>query len=318
MKVRHAMLGWMMVLASLGGGCGRPAVEHAARSEPARLDSGRISGERALEEARMFVELGPKIPGTVEMVGIADYLKNRLIQVGAEADIQEFVDQTPEGEKRFRNVLGRIPGRGASTRLLLLAAHYDTKTGIEPFEGANDSASGTGLILELARVLAESGPHAMEIRFALFDGEESLVAYGPHDGFHGSRHLAVDMAEGGELQRLAAMILLDMVGDRELTITIPRNGTPWLIALAFEAAREEGVRRHFGLFDGGIGDDHMPFLDRGAPAVDLIDFRYGGAPGKNDYWHTPEDTMDKISAESLETVGRVTLRMVDHLLEEAR
>jgi glutaminyl-peptide cyclotransferase len=113
---------------------------------------------------------------------------------------------------------------------------------------------------------------------------------------------------------VAAMILLDMVGDRDLTITIPRNSTPELVALAFDAARAEGVRKYFQLYPGHILDDHVPFGERGVPVVNLIDFHYGRAPGKNDYWHTAEDTMDKLSAESLEMVGRVAVRMAQELM----
>jgi glutaminyl-peptide cyclotransferase len=195
---------------------------------------------------------------------------------------------------------------------VLLGAHYDTKTGIEGFVGANDSGSGTGLLLELARALAES-PAGVEVRVAFFDGEEAAVAYGPADGFHGSRRLAAEMEERGETGRLAAMILLDMVGDRNLGITLPSNGSPELARLAFESARELGVREKFRLARFAIGDDHVAFAEKGVPTLDLIDFEYGGGPGRNEYWHTAEDTLDKMSPESLATVGRVVLRMVEKL-----
>ena len=199
----------------------------------------------------------------------------------------------------------------------MLGSHYDTKSGIAGFEGANDSGSSTGLLLELARALKRDAPHGMEIRFAFFDGEECLVEYGPNDGFHGSRHLAEAMEADGSLSNVAAMILLDMVGDRDLTVTIPRNGTPWLAALAFEAARAEGARKHFQLYPYAVGDDHEAFFRRGVPAIDLIDFHFGSAPGQNDYWHTAADAMDKVSAESLGLVGRVAARMAETILRGA-
>ncbi|HAL92870.1 MAG TPA: hypothetical protein DCM68_07600 [Verrucomicrobia bacterium] len=268
-----------------------------------------VSGVAALEEVRKFVELGPKEPGTPGAEKAARYLKERLEAAGVEAEIQEFKDQTPNGELVFRNVLGRIPGKGG--KIVLFGSHYDTKTGIEGFEGANDSGSSTGLLLELARAFAAASPPETEIRFAFFDGEECRENYSPIDGFHGSRHLAKKMAADGSLSNLAAVILLDMVGDRDLTITIPRNSTPWLAALAFDAARAEGMRGRFQLYPGSIGDDHDAFYARGVPAIDLIDFYYGSAPGQNDYWHTPADSIDKVSAESLELVGRVAARMAD-------
>jgi glutaminyl-peptide cyclotransferase len=300
-------------------GCGKqPAAKPAtAPSAPAAETKApaTISGASALGEVRRFVELGPKEPGAPGAEKIAGYLLERLQDAGAEAEIQEFKDMTPAGELTFRNVLGRIPG--GSGKIVLIGAHYDTKTGIEGFEGANDSGSGTGLLIELARALKQNAPHPVEIRFALFDGEEAREAYSPIDGFHGSRHLAAAMAADGSLTNVAAMILLDMVGDRDLTVTIPRNGAPWLISLAFEAARAEGARNRFGLAEFSIGDDHEAFFNRGVPAVDLIDFQYGSEPGLNDYWHTEADSMGKVSAESLETVGRVAARMVDEIARRA-
>ena len=294
-------------------GCGpapeKPAAVAPAVEAPAAI---AVSGERALEEVRKFVELGPRDSGTPGAERAATYLRDRLRELGAEAEIQEFTDLTPVGETTFRNVLGRIPGTGG--RILLLGSHYDTKVGIEGFVGANDSGSSTGLLLELARVLQAHAPHPMEIRFAFFDGEESRQRYGPNDGFHGSRHLAETMEADGSLANVAAMILLDMVGDRDLTITIPRNCTPWLTTLAFDAARAEGARPKFQLYPYNIGDDHEEFFARGVPAINLIDFQFGSAPGKNDYWHTAQDTLDKLSAESLEIVGRTAARMADEIL----
>ncbi|MGD9780889.1 MAG: M28 family metallopeptidase [Kiritimatiellia bacterium] len=295
-------------------GCGKPppAAPQAAASA-ARFD---VSGEAALENVRRFVELGPRDAGTPGAEKAANDLRERLEEIGLEAEIQEFREASPKGpDTVFRNVLGRIPGTGG--KILLFGSHYDTKVGIENFEGANDSGSSTGLLLELARGFREAAPHPMEIRFAFFDGEECMVEYGPNDGFHGSRHLAETMEADGSLSNVAAMILLDMVGDRDLTITIPRNSTPRLASLAFEAARAEGARKHFQLYPYAVGDDHVAFFERGVPAIDLIDFHFGSAPGQNDYWHTPEDAMDKISAESLGLVGRVAARMAEAILRGA-
>ena len=298
---------WVLAAVLCAAGCGKPpAPAPAAAAAPAA-----VSGAAALEEVRRFVALGPRDAGTPGAEQAAGYLFERLKEIGVEAEIQEFADASPLGEPTFRNVLGRIPGTG--DRIVLLGSHYDTKTGIAGFEGANDSGSSTGLLIELARALKANGPHPLEIRFAFFDGEECRVAYGPEDGFHGSKHLAAAMAADGSLSNVAAMILLDMVGDKDLTVTIPRNGAPWLTALAFEAARAEGVRKHFALHPGMISDDHEAFLARGVPAIDLIDFEFGSAPGKNDYWHTAEDALDKVSAESLEIVGRVAARMVEEI-----
>lgn len=292
-------------------GCA-PAPENPATAGPPESTAPvavAVSGARALEEVRAFLEVGPRDAGTPGAERAANVLADRLRALGVEAEIQEFREPSPLGpETVFRNVLGRIPGR--TDRIVLLGSHYDTKAGIPDFVGANDSGSSTGLLLELARAFAAAGPPELEIRFAFFDGEECRVEYGPTDGFHGSRHLARTMAADGSLSNVAAMILLDMVGDRDLTLTIPRNCTPWLVSLAFAAARAEGVRDRFQLYPYNVGDDHVAFFERGVPTLNLIDFAFGSAPGLNDYWHTPADTLDKLSAESLDFVGRVVARLV--------
>ena len=295
----------------LAAGACRPS----GSSGPARFDPDAINGERALADAADFVRLGPKVPGTPGDEAAARYLAVRLQALGIEPVVDEFTDDTPRGKVRFRNVLGAIPGR--TDRTILLLSHYDTKSGIaDAFAGANDSGSSTGLLLELARAYAHAPPSGPELLLAFLDGEECRETYGKNDGLHGSRHLAATLVRNGRASHVAAVILLDMIGDRSLTVTIPRNGAPHLASLALDAAREEGARAQFGLSDYNITDDHEPFLEAKIPAVDLIDLEYGSAPGKNDYWHTAADTMDKLSAASLQTVGRVVARMLNRLEAE--
>jgi Zn-dependent M28 family amino/carboxypeptidase len=152
-----------------------------------------------------------------------------------------------------------------------------------------------------------------EVWLVFLDGEECLVNYGAHDGLHGSRHLADKLVSEGRAAKVKAFILADMIGDKDLSVTIPRNSDPALMAAVFKAATEAGTRTVFSLCDYSILDDHQPFLDKGIPAIDLIDFQYGSSPGLNDYWHTPNDTLDKLSANSLEIVGQVILRALNDL-----
>jgi glutaminyl-peptide cyclotransferase len=276
-----------------------------------------FSGDAALKEVAAFVSLGPRVAGTDGAREAARHIKGRLAGFGVDAEIDEFTDATPYGSNRFRNVIGRLPGNADK---ILLLAHYDTKRGVgDQFTGANDSGSGVGVLLELARLMGadpsrNSLPSARPSVWIVFlDGEECSLNYGAMDGLHGSRHLARQLVDSGDLTRVKAVILLDMIGDRDLTVTIPRNSTTELTALALRAAEEEGVRSSFSLFPGSILDDHQPFLDAGMPAVDLIDFEFGSGPRKNDYWHTEQDTLDKLSAASLATMGKVVIRMVNAL-----
>lgn len=312
-RLRHAgmvcTLGWglLCAVACGGGGAGSGGERDA---ELAELELPRLSGARALEEVARFVAVGPRDSGTPGAERAAVYLQERMEEFGVEARIQAFEDASPMGEIVFRNVIGRIPGTGE--RILIFGSHYDTKAGMpEGFEGANDSGSSTGLLLEMGRLLQGVAPLPLETWLVFFDGEECMEQYGPTDGLHGSRYLARWLLEQGLKDRVEGVIILDMVGDRDLTVTLPRNGDSALTAMALQAAHDEGVRSRFGLSEHAILDDHVPFLRAGIPAVDLIDFEYGSAPGLNDHWHTAEDTLDKLSGESLRTVGDVALRMLE-------
>ena len=305
MTAAHRLFGVLLAgLAAGGAGCGKPARPPAEPwPEPSAL-----SGSRALETTAAFVALGPRESGTPGSERAAAWLADRLKELGIEVRVDVFHAATPDGTQTFRNVIGRIPG--AETGTVILVSHYDTKSGISPsFVGANDSGSSSGLLLELARVLRDKrgGP---SIEFLFADGEECRRDYGRNDGLIGSRHRAEQLKESGEAARVGAVILLDMIGDRDLKVSLPRNGDPRLSLAVFQAAAAEGVRNRFRLSDGGVLDDHVPFLEAGMPAVDLIDFEYGEGPGDNRYWHTAQDTMDKLSAESLQAVGRVVVRML--------
>jgi len=277
------------------------------------IDPGQYAGEKALAEVRNFVAIGPRIPGTPGSATAADYLQERLKGFGLAPMVDVFHSDTPHGDTVFRNVLARLPGKEPG--VIVLVSHYDTKAGIaNDFVGANDSGSSTGLLLEMARLLALPratlpGP---SILFAFVDGEEALVEYGPKDGLYGSYRLSMRIGRERKKDPVHAVIVVDMIGDKNLNVTIPPNTAPTLRKLALDAAHEGGVRSFFSLGEQDILDDHVPFMQANLPAVNLIDFHYG-AWGRNDYWHTREDTMDKLSAESLEIVGRTVLRMLNRL-----
>ena len=307
--IRQGVIGCTAaLLLAMVSGCGDHARPVAAASVPAITN---FDGRRALAEVRMFVALGPREGGTTNSLQAANYLLERLNKLNVVAERQCFQDAVPGGTVEFCNVVGKIPGRGQG--VVILGAHYDTKSGIPGFIGANDSGSGVGVLLELARVLPPAWHGGPDIWLVFFDGEECRVEYGPHDGFHGSRCLAQQLVVTGRAKDVRAMILLDMIGDRDLTVTLPPNGTPALTALVLTAAEQVRVREKFSLSPAAIFDDHQAFLNAGMPAVDLIDFQFGSAPGLNDYWHTAADTLDKISAESLQTIGRVILQMLADL-----
>lgn len=299
-----------VLLLALAGCGGRPPAAGNVPTRPALSLSAAQASNAFAYVAGLVKACTPRDAGTPGAERAARWILARLEERGVEARLDGFTDPTPRGPKPFFNVLATIPGGGDEWVVLL--SHFDTMSGIgEGFEGANDSGSSTGLLIELAAVLREAGPLPYSVLCGFMDGEECMVAYSERDGFHGSKRLARQLKDKGT--KIKAVILMDMIGDRDLKITIPRNGTAALRVLALEAAEATGDRRKIGLFDGIIYDDHQAFLDLGYPAVNLIDFNYGSRPGLNDYWHSPQDTLDKLSVESLHTTGSIVLEMLDRL-----
>ena len=298
----------LVLLLGFGTGCR----EQEAPRRQSLLDPALLKGGDAFAKVKAFVELGPKEAGAPSARAGAEWIQQELEKAGIEASIDRFVDLTPRGTSTFYNVEGIIPGD--PSEIIVLGCHFDTKTGLtNTFVGANDSGSGVGLLINLGRVIQANKRKGPEVRLAFFDGEECVVHYGPHDGFHGSKHMAKTLVENGQAPKVRAVIILDMVGHEDLTITLPKSSSPALVSLVFDAAHALGVREQFRYFHYDIGDDHIPFLANGMPAVVLIDFQYGSAPTLNDYWHTNEDRLDKLSPASLETTGRVVLEMINRL-----
>ncbi len=258
-----------------------------------------------------LVSCGPRPSGSEALQKAGDYIVAQLMGYGLEVTEQIFDAATPRGAVKFRNIIGKTR-ETSDGRVVIVASHYDTKWMPDiTMLGANDGGSSVGVVLEVARVAAAQP----NIWFVFFDGEEAMAEYGPDDGLWGSKHFVRELnAEGrAGVERIKAMVLLDMVGDVRLNIGIPRNGTGWLVELVFDAARATGHRDYFSLYSREILDDHVPFLNAGIPAVDLIDFEYGSAPGLNDYWHTEQDTLDKISPRSLGIVGKTVLELLTKL-----
>ncbi len=272
----------------------------------------RFSSDRAYKEVQDFVALGPRVSGTKGALTAANYIAARLRQYGYQSVVDAFTDNTPDGKKTFRNVIAVAGGNTGAA--IVLVSHYDTKAGVSPeFAGANDSGSSTGLLLELMRTAKNAPANRPDIIGLFVDGEECLEKYSYNDGLHGSRYFVRTLIRDRTTDRIVAAIILDMIGDKDLNITIPKNSDRKLIAKTFESAEKAGARDYFHLSDSYIIDDHVPFLSAGIPAINLIDFQFGSSPGENDYWHTTNDTLDKLSRKSLEITGKVTLHLINQL-----
>jgi glutaminyl-peptide cyclotransferase len=268
--------------------------------------AGRFDQARAMRDLRAQVRFGPRPAGSAANRRQVAFLARRLRAAG----VRDVRIQRP-----YRNVVGRIPGTEPGT--VVIGAHHDTKDAIPGFVGANDGASGVAVVLELARALdgRVDGP---TVYVALFDAEEARGdrAFAA-DGDRGSRQYVryARRAEQGSprLAGVRAMVLLDMVGDCDLQIPHEANSDPGLYDRLTEAARDTGVGGDAAAFGGEaapIDDDHTPFEAAGIPALDVIDFTYGPGPTPGAWWHTPEDRLGKVCADSLGTVGRATVGML--------
>ncbi len=292
---------FFLAIAVVVAGCGS--------DDPGAPAPQRFNSERAFKDLEAQVEIGPRPSGTPGSAELVRFLVSRLEDAGA----KQVGVQRP-----WRNVVATIPGRGEGT--VVVGAHHDTKD-IPGFLGANDGASGVAVVLELTRVLAKDAPLAgPSVSIALFDAEEARGALPfEEDGTRGSEQYVSLAEEGGgrgtpPLAEIESMILFDLVGDCELEIPREASSNETIYDKFADAAREVSGTDSSAPFEGeadAIGDDHTPFLAAGIPAVDLIDLTYGSDDRPGPYWHTTEDTLDKVCPESLDAVGEPAVRVLE-------
>ncbi len=259
----------------------------------------QLSGDKALQHVQHLVDLGPRPPASAALEKSRVYIGDQLKSFGWEMTRQEFTEETPRGKVSFVNLIARFRGADKTAPSFLLCSHYDTKLFASiQFVGANDGGSSTGLLLEMARVLAQDPRLAAKIELVFFDGEEAFENFSDTDGVYGSRYFAKQLADSKTTKQFRGGILFDMIGDRTLTVTLSPNSPPPMAKGIFAAADALAVRSHFTFFGADITDDHTALNAVGIPTIDLIDFDFA-------WWHTAEDKIDKVSAESLQIVGRV-------------
>ena len=287
MSARVTTLALTLVLAVLAGG---------AQPGAAQAPAVRVDGAAALRHVERLVAIGPRVAGSPGGERARTYIVGELRKAGVEAEVRTFEAATPQGRLRMANVVARLPGR--RPEVVVLAGHYDTKLFKSfRFVGANDGGSSAALLIELARRLAKA-PREYTLWLVWFDGEEAFESWTATDSLYGSRHLAAELARTGRLPR--ALVLMDMIGDRDLNIRRDTYSTLWLTDILWASAARLGYSRHFLNDPLPVEDDHVPFLKAGVPAALLIDFDYPP-------WHTADDTLDKVSAQSLAVVGNVLL-----------
>ena len=260
-----------------------------------------FSGEKALLHVQHLVDLGPHPVGSDAIEKAREYIEAQLRHSGWQVTRQGFTEETPRGKVRFVNLIARFSGDGnAAAPSFLLCSHYDTKLfDAIRFVGANDGGSSTGLLLELARVIGGRPNMARKIELVFFDGEEAYENFSETDGLYGSRYFAKQLEADGAKQ-FRGGILFDMIGDRSLDITLPADSPPAMVRDVFAAAEALKLRNYFSYLDRDLIDDHAPLNAIRIPTIDIIDFDYA-------WWHTADDTLDKISAQSLQIIGSVAV-----------
>ena len=275
-----------------------------------------FNGERAMDHVRKQIDFGPRPPDSPQLAKTREYISNQLKSYGLNVSLDEFNAVTPHGEKKMANIVGEIAGD--TKTVILIASHYDTKFYKDmQFVGANDPASSVGTLLEIARVLGSNKEKPkVTYRFVFFDGEEAFCegwdecsSEDSPDNTYGSRHYVSQLRARNELENTRAMILLDMMGYKNLELGRDPSSSRWLQNIIWETGRELGHGKIFVDREEGVGgDDHEPFLSAGVDAVDIIQL------GSYPYWHKADDTIDKVSSQSMKIVGDTVLASLPRIV----
>lgn len=286
-----------------------PAQQNPADEAPSPDKTGGFDGKRAFAHVAKQVSFGPRPAGSPALAQTQDYLLAELKSYGCTADVDTFNSDTPAGKIAMKNILVKIPGDKPG--ILLLGTHYDTKR-LENFVGADDAGSSTGVMLELARLLCTQHSRSA-VWIAFFDGEEAVrEQWEDPDNCYGSRQMAARFAASGDLPKIKAFLLADLVGTKNPHFKREENSTKWLVDIVWGVAKKLGYGNIFLDQSAPIEDDHLSFTKRHVPSVDVIDLD-NGPNGDVYYWHTPQDSLDKISPKTLAITGHVFLESVKQL-----
>ena len=268
-----------------------------------------FNGSKAYEYARQFAAIGPRWPTGPGHIKAEQFIRDHFKHDQLEEDT--FMVNTPIGPVTLRNYIVRFPG--TKNGVIVLGTHYETNYPLRNinFVGANDGAATTGLLMAIADQLRGKKLDGYSVWLVFFDGEEAIQKWSASDATYGSRHLAAKWGGDGTLNRIKAFLLADMIGDKDLDIQRESRSTGWLVDDVAKAAKKFGYERYFFQSEEPVDDDHLPFVQRGVPSIDVIDLDYGP---DNSYHHTVQDTMDKVSAHSLTIDGDVfveTIRLIN-------
>jgi Zn-dependent M28 family amino/carboxypeptidase len=285
---------------------------HAA-PQPAR--AGHISGAAVYSLTKEFLAAAPKrFNGSPGHAAAEKFIESHFApeQAAHRLEVDTFTASTPAGMQTMHNIIVKFPGR--KDGIIVLASHYETNYPLRDtsFVGANDGACTSALLIEIGEYLRNHPPDGYSVWLLFDDGEEAVKEWGPSDSLYGTRHAAAKWSQDGTAAKIKAVLIADMIGDKDLNIMEETQSTPWLRDLLRKAAADTHHSQNIFKTSGAEEDDHLPFLKRGIPALDIIDVDYGPHTQAlpDGYHHTPQDTLDKISPQSLEVSADLFLEML--------
>jgi len=312
-----ALISAVLCLAACGNSSSSPNAANAPQAgattpasnfppAPAAETTGGFDGALAYKHVEQLTAIGPHSAGSEGIRKAQAYITGQLRSFGCAVDEQDFHASTPVGDVAMKNIVAKAPS--TSQNIVIFASHYDSKR-LDNFVGANDGGSSTGILLELARLLC-ARKNAESIWLVFFDGEEAFnLQWADPDHTYGSKELAARLSLSGELHRVKAVVLADMVGPTNPLYRRESNSTSWLTDIIWSTAARLGYGNVFDNSKNAIEDDHIAFLQRDVPATDIIDFE---SPVL-DYWHTSRDTLDKIDPRTLAITGHVLLESLPEI-----
>jgi glutaminyl-peptide cyclotransferase len=305
MTFRHPFT--MLLLASL-------ALTATAQG-PAKKSAGGVSGEHVFALTQQYLAAAPKrFIGSPGHLAAENFIKAHFAPEAAKGQLEtdEFHPTTPIGQVTMRNYIVRYPGK--KDGVIVLASHYETNYPLKDigFVGANDGACTTALLIAIGEYFRAHPPEGYSVWLVFDDGEEAIREWGASDSLYGTRHLAAKWSGDGTLKKIKAFIVADMIGDKDLNVDRDSNSTLALLDMLGQAAKETGHSSNVFKYPTQVEDDHLPFKMRGVPVLDIIDIDYGPHNSKtpDGFHHTAQDTIDKISAHSLQISADLFMQMI--------
>ncbi len=288
----------------------------AATSALAQHTAGHVSGQAAYALTQQYLAAAPKRwIGSPGHAAAEQFIKAHFEPEAAKGnfEVDSFSASTPAGLLPMTNFIVKYSGKRPG--IIVIASHYETNYPLRDinFFGANDGGSTTGLLIELGSYLRAHPPEGYSVWLVFDDGEEAIRSWSNSDSLYGTRHLAAKWSQDGTLVQIKALLVADMIGDKDLNVDRDSNSTAWLLDLLNTAARNTGHTAYVFRNSTTVEDDHLPFKQRGVPVLDIIDLDYGPPTREHPeggYHHTELDTLDKISPRSLQIAGDLFVEMI--------